>query len=356
MRSRVAIIGTGSIADEHARTLRAAGDRVDLVAAADVDPVRLKDFCARHEITGQYQDANHLLEAERPDLIHVCTPPGTHAGLALRGLEVGAWVFCEKPLCGSLADLDRIEAAERATGCFCVSVAQWRFGSAVIHLKRLIDSGLGGRTLLGLCQTSWYRGPAYYSVEWRGRWDTALGGATVAQGIHAIDLFLWVMGGWQEVVATVATLDHETEVEDVSLAIVRFDSGALGSVVNSVASPHEETRLRFDLQRATFEVACLYQYSNRDWSCTAAPGAADVAAAWARIDRDIASSHAAQLDTVLDALEAGDRPPASARDMRPTLEFISGLYKSAATGSPVAQGSILPGDPFYRHLAGTLAR
>ena len=55
-------------------------------------------------------------------------------------------------------------------------------------------------------------------------------------------------------------------------------------------------------------------------------------------------------------LEAGRRPPASAAEHRPTIELITSLYKAAATGRRVQNGSIRPGDPFYEHVAGTLAR
>jgi predicted dehydrogenase len=233
---------------------------------------------------------------------------------------------------------------------------QWRFGSAAKHLKRLIADGVPGRTLLGLCQTTWYRDAAYYSAPWRGRWDTELGGVTMSQGIHAIDLTLSLMGDWSSVDSTMATLNHDIAVEDTSLATVRFANGALASVVNSVCSPHEVTRLRFDFQRATFEVACLYAYSNADWRCTAAPDAEDVLAAWHAIPADVPGVHAAQYADFLDALEAGLRPPASAAELRPTIEFISALYKSAATHGSVERGSIRPGDPFYDHVAGTFAR
>jgi predicted dehydrogenase len=356
MTLRAAIVGAGGIASEHARSLRAAGDRVRLVAAVDIDPERLADFCQTHSIPNAYPTAAAMLATEHPDLVHICTPPASHAALAVETLEAGASAFCEKPLCGSLADLDRIEAAERRSGHYCAGVVQWRFGSAAKHLKRLIAEGVPGRGLLALCQTTWFRDAAYYSAPWRGRWDTELGGATMSQGIHAIDLLLWLMGDWREVEATVATLDHEIAVEDVSLALLRFASGALGSVVNSVCSPHETTRLRFDFQRATFEVACLYAYSNKDWLCTPAPDADDVLVAWSSIPNDVPGVHSAQLADVLDALEAGRRPPASAVEHRPTIELISALYKSAATRASVERGSIRAGDPFYEHVAGTLTR
>ena len=356
MTFRAVIVGAGGIASEHARSLQGAGDRVQLTAATDVDAVRLADLCRTHSIPHSYPTAAEMLAAEHPDLVHICTPPGTHASLAVEALEAGASVLCEKPLCGSLAELDRIEAAERSSGRFCAGVVQWRFGSAAKHLKRLIAEGVPGRALLALCQTTWYRDAVYYSAPWRGRWDTELGGATMGQGIHAIDLLLWLMGEWREVDGTVATLDHDIAVEDVSLALIRFANGALGSVVSSVCSPHEETRLRFDFQRATFEVACLYAYSNEDWLCTPAPEAEDVLRAWSSIPADVPGVHSAQLADLLDALDAGRRPPASAAEHRPAIELITSLYKAAATGRRVQKGSIQPGDPFYERVAGTLAR
>jgi predicted dehydrogenase len=356
MTLRAAIVGTGGIASEHARSLHAAGDRVELVAATDLDSDRLTEFCEAQSIPHAYPTAAAMLAAEHPDLVHICTPPGTHDALAIEALEAGASVFCEKPLCGSLAELDRIEAAEKRSGRYCAGVVQWRFGSAAKHLKRLVAEGVPGRGLLALCQTTWYRDAAYYSAPWRGRWDTELGGATMGQGIHAIDLLLWLMGEWREVDGTAATLDHDMAVEDVSLALLRFASGALGSVISSVVSPHEETRLRFDFQRATFEVACLYAYSNQDWLCTPAPGAEDVLKAWSSIPSDVPGVHLAQLMDLLDALEAGRRPPASAPEHRPTIELISALYKSAATRTTVQRGAIRPGDPFYERVGGTLAR
>lgn len=339
MTVRAAIVGTGAIAQAHVAALVAAGHRAKPVAATDVDPDRLAAFCERFGIPRAYPTAEEMLEREHPDLVHVCTPPNTHRELAIRSLEAGAWVLCEKPLCGSPAELDAIEDAERRSGRWCCSVVQWRFGSAAQHLKRLAEGGVPGRPLLGLAQTTWYRDADYYGVPWRGRWATELGGATITQGIHAIDLLLWIMGRWSEVSARAGTLDHDIEVEDVSTATIRFESGAMGALINSVVSPHEETRLRFDFQRATFEVSCLYAYTNSDWRCTPAPGHPEVAQAWDAIGSDVASTHAAQLSALLDAYEAGRRPPASAGDVRDTIELISSLYRSAASGSPVSRGS-----------------
>ena len=349
---RVAIVGTGGIAGLHAQAIHAQPDRARLVAAVDVDPGQLERFRAEHGVEAAYADVGDMLDRERPDLVCIATPPAVHAELSVRCLEHGTWVLCEKPLCASLAELDRIEAAERRGGRRCASVFQWRFGSAGRHLKRLIERGELGRPLVATCLTTWFRDQAYYDKPWRGRWASEVGGVTMGHGIHAMDLFLWLVGDWREVSAMLGTLDRSIEVEDASVAVVRFAGGALGSVVNSVLSPREETWLRLDLQRATVEVRALYHYANAHWTFTPAPGAE--APAW-RVPADEGSSHTAQLAALLDAMDRDVPPPAGTADVRPTFEFLSSLYRSAAEGRVVRRGEIVPGDPFYEHVAGTLA-
>jgi predicted dehydrogenase len=354
---KAALVGAGGIAGSHVQAIGAHADRVRLAAAMDVDATRLAEFCAKHGIPSSYTDLAAMLDAERPDLVCIATPPFLHAEQAIQSLDAGAWVWCEKPLCSGLADLDRIEEAERRSGRFCSSVVQWRFGSAGRHVKRLIDEGALGRPLVGLCQTTWFRDAAYYRVPWRGRWSTEVGGATMGQGIHAIDLFRWLLGDWEEVVAMAGTLDREIEVEDASMATVRFASGALGNLVTSVLCPRQETYLRLDLQRATVECRGLYGYDNANWTYTAAPGVEDTQpAGWASVDGELPSGHAAQLRVLLDHLERGERPPASIPDVRPTFELLSALYRSAATAQAVRRGEIVPGDPYYEHVAGAVPR
>ena len=90
-----------------------------------------------------------------------------------------------------------------------------------------------------------------------------------------------VLGPWQEVSAMAARQARDTETEDVSMALVTFDNGAMATVVNSVLSPRETSVLRFDFERATVEVEHLYGYSDDDWTITPAPGHEKVAELWA---------------------------------------------------------------------------
>ncbi|HEV2528244.1 MAG TPA: Gfo/Idh/MocA family oxidoreductase [Thermomicrobiales bacterium] len=354
MATRVAIIGTGGIAFAHMNAWDAAGDRVERVAAVDVDLDRAEAFARQHGIPRWYASASEMFASEQIDLVHICTPPALHFPLAMEAMAAGASVLCEKPLCGSLRQVDELIAAERRTGTHCMSVVQWRFGSAARTVRSMIDTGQFGRPTVTSCQTTWYRDAAYYAVPWRGTWASELGGVSVGHAIHIIDLMLSLSAPWREVTAITGTLVHDIEVEDAAMAMVRFADGSLGSVLNSVVSPRQETRLRMDFQRATVEVIGLYGYANANWTLTGLDVAADgddALAGWPPAE-DVPSSHAAQLGAVLDALTAGERPPADATAIRPTLEFLTALYASAASGRAVAAGQIGPGDPFYDSLSG----
>lgn len=349
---KAAIIGTGGISGAHVAAWADNSDRVVPVAAVDIDESRVSEFAAKHGIGTTYTDAAEMLRVEQPDIVSICTPPAFQFPLIKQVLEAGASVFCEKPLVASLRELDSIAELERSTGKSCVSVFQWRFGAAGQHLRQNIESGLFGKAYVGLCQTTWYRDEAYYSIPWRGTWKSELGGVNMGQAIHLIDLMVWLMGGdWEEVTAITDTLRHDIEVEDTAMAMLRFRNRALVSIVSSVLSPDQVSRVRLDFERATLEVEALYRYGNDDWTITAPPNQELPAGAWPPATNTLAS-HGAELRMVLDAIEQDQRPPANVDDIRPTFELLTAIYKSSRTGKPVPQGSIVDGDPFYDHVSG----
>ncbi len=351
---RLAIIGTGSSVNNHLEAAKALGDRVQVVAAVDLNEERLRTICQSAGISQFYTDVGQMLAAEQPDLVSIITPPSTHKDLSIQCLEAGAWVYCEKPLCASLAEFDAITEAEQRTGRYVSTVFQWRFGSAGKHLKRLIREEAFGRPLVALCNTMWYRTQDYYNVSWRGKWKTEIGGPTMGLGIHLMDMFLWLMGEWDEVRAMAATLDRQIEVEDVSMALVRFANGSMASIVNSALSPRQESSIRLDFQKATLEMAALYRYSNEHWKISVPQGAdtPEVLAHWEALKDNFTGSHDIQLGELLDSMERGERPLVSGDEARRILEFAASLYKSAFTGQPVMRGEIGPDDPFYYAMNG----
>jgi predicted dehydrogenase len=351
---RAVLVGTGAICDAHLQAVENVSDRVELVAAVDLDTAKLKAFCERANVPLSFTDYDEMLNEVGPDIVLIATPPSTHTDMSIKAMEKGAWVLCEKPLCGSLAELDLIHEAENLTGCYTACVFQMRFASSNLHLKRLAKNGQLGKPLVGVCNTLWYRDEAYYAVPWRGKWATELGGPTMGLGIHAMDHFLDLFGDWEEVRAMAGTLDRDIEVEDISMALVRFKNGAFGSIVNSALSPRQDTYLRLDFQRGTAELNHLYGYTRDNWKLTLAPPAQDDALqqAWQSFPPDVGSTHGAQLRAFVQNMDRSERPHTSGSEARRTIELLTAIYKSAFTERPVRKGEIMEGDPFYQKISG----
>jgi len=350
-RPRAGIVGTGGIAHAHAEALKLAG--AELVVAVDLDAARATEFAAT---TGFAHTAPSLAAAAEAglDVVAVCTPPSSHASLALEALSLGLNVVLEKPPALSLRQMRELQDAERASGKHVSCIFQHRFGSAARKLAALQGSGALGAALTGFCNTLWYRNQDYFDVPWRGLWDVEGGGPTMGHGIHQFDLLLHLWGPWQEVTAFAGRLARRTETEDVSTAIVRFESGALSTVINSVISPRETSQLRFDYEKATVELEHLYGYDDSHWRFTPAPGQEHLAGLWADGSPATPSGHPAQYRHIIEAISSGSVPPVTLADAYPTMELAAAIYASAITGKTVRRGDITEGNPFFDRADGRL--
>jgi len=338
---RAAIIGTGSVATLHARSL-AALDGVDLVAVADVMPGRSAAFAAEHAPAAAAYDSLEALfaastgAAQQIDVVHLCTPPGVHAPQAVAAFAHGAHVIAEKPPALSLAELQSMTDAAAAADREFAVVFQQRTGSAADHVKRLLDAGAFGRALFATCNTLWYRDAEYYSVPWRGRWETEGGGTTLSHGIHQIDLLAYLLGDWRSAAAQLWRQARDVQTEDVSTGTILFESGTVASVSTSVVSPRETSSIRIDTEKATIEVDHLYGHDPKSWRITPAPGiGAEEAAGWAFDDGSVASGHDALLGSVYASLLSGAGLPAVASEPARALEIVTAFYASAREGGQV---------------------
>lgn len=351
---RVAVVGTGNIARLHAEALKAEPERAEIVSAVDVSAQALDTFRERFAVPTGYTEPEEMLRKERPDLVHVCTPPGLHRPQVEACLGAGASVLVEKPPALSLAEAEKMAAAEGGEqGPWMATVFQHRFGSGALRVADLMSSGVLGRPLVATCHTTWFRPQEYFDVPWRGRWETEGGGPTMGHGIHQMDLLLALLGEWTEVSAVVRRQARDVETEDVSMARVDFANGAIASVVNSLLSPQEESRIRIDFENATVELLHLYGYGDEDWQITPAPGCEEeVMAAWKAGPSGHNSGHHAQIVQVLDALRSGVAPPVTAAESLRTLRLVAGVYASSFEGRPLTPDELGPASPFHDRMSG----
>ena len=352
-KARIGVVGAGGIgAAAHLTAVTGLPDVAELVAIVDLDEQRRTDAGEKFGPTNLYADLAVMLEEQKPDIVVIATPPHLHEPLAIQAMRAGAWVFCEKPLTGSLESADRILAAEQETGQWCVTVSQFRYAGGSRQVRNALQEGRWGRPLLGVAHTAWYRGPEYWDIPWRGKFATEFAGATTTQAHHAIDLLLWLMGGdWESVSAIAATLSRPIEVEDASVATVRFADGALATLLSTVLSHNQATKLQVMAERATVDLDTLYMPLFEEWSLRQvdAEGTTQVVTDWAEPEEPV-QAHRAQLANIIEHWSAGEKPELTITEARSTLEFLTALYKSSHEGAPVARGEIVAGDPFYSIL------
>ena len=243
----IGIVGAGGISHSHliaftkSRTNR---DLARVVAIADIDEARAREQAKTYDVEHVFTDYREMLAHPKIQAVSICTPPFLHVEQSVEALRAGKHVLCEKPVSANLAGLDRIAEAERdAAGPIFSGVFQHRFGQGARQVKALIDRDRFGRLHFGLSETLWQRPQEYYDVWWRGTWEKECGGATMGQGIHSIDMLVWLMGEPASIVADAATVRLTMEVEDTSAATVRFRSGALGQIIVTVNAQDNRSRL-----------------------------------------------------------------------------------------------------------------
>ena len=345
---RVALVGTGSVARLHAEAV-AAHPRSALVAVTDHSRSAADAFARTWEVPAVYDDLDALLEAEHPDVVLVCTPPGAHRGQTIAAFAAGAHVVVEKPPAASLEELDAMRAAADAAGRQLAVVFQQRTGTAAAHARRLLSEGTLGRPLVAVCETLWYRDAAYFDTPWRGKWQTEGGGTTLGHGIHQLDLLAYLLGDWATVQGRLWRLDRETETEDASTATVTFANGTVAQVTTSAVSPRETSSIRIDTQKATITVDHLYGHGHENWKITKAPHIDDAeAATWVDDAHEERSGHDPLLRDVFDALLSGAPLPDTASDPARSFEIVAAIYASAAADGAVITPTDLAEHPTHR--------
>jgi UDP-N-acetyl-2-amino-2-deoxyglucuronate dehydrogenase len=348
---RVGIVGTGNIAHSHLKAYLRFPDRCKVVALADIYPEKAKALNEQYALGAAVRDSHSaLLDSGGIDLVSVCTPPFTHAPIALDSLRARVHAIVEKPMAASLAECDALVEAAASSGRVFSPIAQNRFRTPMMRLKRLLESGLAGKVNHVQVDSHWWRGRCYYDLWWRGTWEKEGGGCTLNHAVHHIDLLNWLMGMPRELSAFMANTSHDNaEVEDLSLAIMRFDSGALGHITNSVVHHGEEQQLVFQAEAARISVP-FRAYASTSMGNGFPRRNEELERKLEEYYEEMPAlaheAHEGQIDDVLTAIETGGVPLIKAEDGRRTLQVIAGIYESATSRSIVAL-PIAKGDAFY---------
>ena len=355
---RIAIVGTGNIANAHVQAYLQFPERCHIAYLVDIVPEKARRMREKYGLDAEVMDDHQaLLPLQDIDLVDVCTPPYVHAQISINCLRSGKNVVCEKPMAASLEECDQMLRARDESGKRLSIIAQNRFRQPIRNLKALLDSGLAGPVRCAQVDSFWWRGHCYYDLWWRGTWEKEGGGCTLNHAVHHIDMLLWMMGLPQRVTSVLANTAHDNaEVEDLSVSILQYP-GALAQLTASVVHHGEEQQLVFQCEKAKLAApfSCYASLSMGNGfpqrNEALEKEIADFAAALPPVRYE---GHTGQLENVLTALEQNAPVAIGGEDGRRTIELITAVYKSGATGETVSL-PLAAYDPFYT-VEGLMAR
>lgn len=355
---RVAIVGTGGIANAHIQAYLQFPERCHIAYLVDIVPEKARRMREKYGLNAEvFDDHQALLPLRDIDLVDVCTPPYVHAQISINCLRSGKNVVCEKPMAASLEECDQMLRARDESGKKLSIIAQNRFRQPISNLKALLDSGLAGPVRCAQVDSFWWRGHCYYDLWWRGTWEKEGGGCTLNHAVHHIDMLLWMMGLPQRVTSVLANTAHDNaEVEDLSISILQYP-GALAQLTASVVHHGEEQQLVFQCEKAKLAApfSCYASLSMGNGFPQRNEALEQEIAAFAASQPPIRyEGHTGQLENVLTALEQDAPVAIGGEDGRRTIELITAVYKAGATGETVSL-PLARDDPFYT-VEGLMAR
>jgi predicted dehydrogenase len=349
---RFGIIGTGVIAPNHAEAITQS-ELAELVAVCDIDLPKARAFAERYGNVPVYADYREMLDKAGLEAVSICTPSGLHAEMTIEAAKRGIHVLCEKPMAITLEQLDAMMAAVKQSGIKLEVIFQRRTSILSQKVREAVQSGLLGQMVLADAYLKYYRSPAYYkSADWRATWALDGGGALMNQGVHGVDLLLWVVGSpVKSVFAKAEAKVRDIEVEDTAVAILTFENGAYGVIEGATScNPGEPTTLAIHGERGTiiFGDQGLVEWAvapSKEEVAKHDPTQAVAVEAAMRSSSDpraiSMSGHRFQVDDLCRAIREDREPFVTGESARKAVELILAIYESARTGKEVQLAEFL---------------
>lgn len=354
------IIGCGRISNKHIEGVLNNHQEAQLVAVADLVEEKTEraaefyhDYLNRNELElardvlselqGQkirkYSGHKELLQDEEIDVVTVATESGNHPQVTKDALRADKHVIVEKPMALSINEAEEmIELAERKNRKLSVC-HQNRFNPTIQKLREAVEGGRFGKLVHGVASVRWNRDDEYYNMDvWHGTLEQD-GGILMNQCIHNIDMLRWMMGDVKRVSAETDRFLRDIETEDAGVAVVRFESEAVGLIEGSVCVYPENLEETLNLfgSEGTVRVAGIAMNEILDWNF--ADGSENEEEEVQKIsyqtDTVYGYGHNLLFEDVISAIKEDCQPLVDGEEGKNAVELVLGIYKSSATGEPV---------------------
>lgn len=323
-----AIVGCGRIAHRHAENIQKVGK---LMAVCDVIPEKANALANSFGCNAYYSIDDMLQQEKEVDIVSVCTPNGLHAEHAIKSLQAGKHVLCEKPMCiTSVAARQMIDTAYLCRKKLFV-VKQNRYNEPVQIVKKALDEKNLGKIYSFQINCFWNRPQEYYTGDWKGS-KYLDAGILYTQFSHFIDLLSWFLGEVSFVRGFVANYKQRafTEIEDTGVAILKMENGAIGTLNYTINTYHHnlEGSLTLFGEKGTVKIGGKY-LNTLEWFETDAPFKPNLTTPASPNDYGFYEGSMSNHDKVYNDLVRsldGNGNLLEARDAIKTVEIIEKLY------------------------------
>jgi UDP-N-acetyl-2-amino-2-deoxyglucuronate dehydrogenase len=333
-----ALVGCGRIARNHFGAIEKHADSIELVGVCDNNPARLEQAMAATGVPG-FASLTDMLAGSEADIVVIATPSGLHPEQTIEIAASGRHVMTEKPMATRWQDGKRMVQACDAAGVRLFVVKQNRRNATLQLLKRAVEKRRFGRIHMVAINVFWARPQSYYdSDKWRGTWEFD-GGAFMNQASHYVDLLDWLIGPVESVQAYTGTLARNIEVEDSGVALVRWRSGALGSVnVTMLTYPKNlEGSITIIGEKGTARVGGVAVNEIQHWEFAEPdPDDEQVKDASYQTTSVYGFGHPLYYDNVIRVLRGEAEPDTDGREGLRSLEVLIAMYRAARDGRRIS--------------------
>ena len=332
------IIGTGLIADFHARAVKDVPNG-NLVGFCGRNVDRAKNLAEKYSCRS-FDGYEEMLNQDDIDVVTIATASGAHMEPCVAAAQAGKHVICEKPLEITLDRIDAMIDAHKKAGTQLGGIFQNRFTPAMKPLRDAINSGRFGVITYAGVYVPWWRSDEYYKDSWHGTWKLDGGGALMNQSIHMVDMLCDLMGPIESVHAFTSKSGHpQIETEDTSVAVLKFKGDALGTIYGTTASYPGQFK-RFEITGTKGTVVYL-EDSFTTWQfAEEKPEDAQIREQFGQVKDEQGGgvadpgaishkNHTENFKEFLEALEQGRDFEINGTEARKSVELILAIYESA---------------------------
>ncbi len=328
-----AIVGAGDIAKYHAKAIELHPE-ANLVAVASPNLDKAAELAQGFDHVELFQNVQDMLTWGKFDVLCICTPSGIHHEAAIAAANAKKHILCEKPLDITAEHMTRMIEAARKNDVKLGVVLQRRLMPAIKLVKQAIEQGKIGRLVMGNAYLKYYRSPEYYkSSDWKGTKKLDGGGALMNQGVHGIDVLLYMLGDVESLYAYTDHLSHDIEVEDTAVIAMKFRNGAFGTVQGATSVyPGQETRFEIHGDKGSLEFT---DEGFKQWSLMdhdePLPEVDDVLGLAATKSSTQISTvgHEFYVADMIEAIKEDRDPFVTGEEARKSVDFVLAVYESA---------------------------